>query len=203
MAQRRSTYHHGDLRKALIDAALSGIAEMGVEAFTLREAARRAGVSPGAPYRHFDSKDALLAAVAEECAMRLGAAMDRARDEGAGDVLVHFRRAGVAYVRFAFDNPSHFRVMAHPAVANHGALTGGIGSWMQDAARGLREAQNAGLLVAGPVERLLTFTHATMHGLAWLVVNDPAMTRARMEQLAEETTELVGLGLLPRAPSAD
>jgi len=198
MAQRRSTYHHGDLRRALLDAALSGIAEMGVEAFTLREAARRAGVSPGAPYRHFDSKDALLAAVAEECAGRLGAAMERALAEGGGDAMKHFRRAGVAYVRFAFEHPAHFRVMAHPAVASHGALAAGVGSWMQDMAQALREAQIAGLLVTGPVERLLTFTQATVHGLAWLVVNDPSMTRARMERLAEETTELVGLGLLPR-----
>jgi hypothetical protein len=52
-----------------------------------------------------------------------------------------------------------------------------------------------------PVERLLTFAHATMHGLAWLVVNEPSMTLARMAQLAEETTELVGLGLLPRPAS--
>jgi AcrR family transcriptional regulator len=196
--RKRRTYHHGDLRQALLDATLTGIAEMGVEGFTLREAARRAGVSPGAPYRHFESKDALLAAVAAECAVRLGAAMDAAERESDGDPVKRFRRSGVAYVRFAFEHPAHFRVMAHPAVAAQGALQQGVGDWMKETAGQLRAAQEAGLLIAGPVERLITFTQAVVHGLAWLVVNDPSMTSSRAERLAEDVTELAGLGILPR-----
>jgi AcrR family transcriptional regulator len=63
---RPATYHHGDLRRALVDAALALVQERGAEGFTLREAARRVGVSQTAPYRHFETKEALLAAVAEE-----------------------------------------------------------------------------------------------------------------------------------------
>jgi AcrR family transcriptional regulator len=198
MGARRKTYHHGDLRQALVDAALESIASVGVDAFTLRMAARAAGVSPGAPYRHFENKDALIAAVAEECAMRLGAAMDQAIGGPDEPVLVQFRRAGGAYVRFAFEHPFHFRVMSHPAVAGHQSLQGGIGGWMQETARELQAAQAAGLLTTAPVDQILTFTYATLHGLAWLVCTDPAMTRARVDRLIQETTELVGVGLLPR-----
>src|SRR5579871_1734507 len=71
-------YHHGHLKKALLDAALALIAETGARGFTLREAARRAGVSHNAPYRHFRDKDDLLAAVAADGFDRLGEAMTRA-----------------------------------------------------------------------------------------------------------------------------
>src|SRR5689334_21589913 len=63
-------YHHGDLRRALIDAAMDLVGEGGPDAVSVREAARRAGVSPGAPFRHFASRDALIAAVAEEAQRR-------------------------------------------------------------------------------------------------------------------------------------
>src|SRR6266540_5232917 len=63
---RRKAYHHGDLRRALVDAAIELVRDRGPDGFTLREAARRVGVSQTAPYRHFATKDALLAAVAEQ-----------------------------------------------------------------------------------------------------------------------------------------
>jgi len=66
-------YHHGDLRRVLIDAALQLVGEGGAEAVSVREAARRAGVSPGAPFRHFPSRDALMQAVAEEAQRRFRA----------------------------------------------------------------------------------------------------------------------------------
>src|SRR5215213_2214532 len=71
-------YHHGDLRRALIDAALQLAGEGGAEAVSVREAARRAGVSPGAPFRHFPSRDALMAAVATEAQRRFRAEIGRA-----------------------------------------------------------------------------------------------------------------------------
>src|SRR5678815_5715575 len=91
-------YHHGNLRAALIKATLRAIAEDGPEGFTLRDVARRAGVSPAAPYRHFRDKDELLAAVAGECAERLGAAVDAAVAQASADALDQFRHVGIAYV---------------------------------------------------------------------------------------------------------
>lgn len=103
-------YHHGNLRNALIRASLALIRQEGPHGFTLREVARRAGVSHTAPYRHFRDKDDLLAAIVEEGFKRLAASMRAA----ATKVREPFRRlqsAGIAYVEFALDQPEHFVVM--------------------------------------------------------------------------------------------
>ena len=89
-------YHHGDLRRVLIDAALQLVGEGGAEAVSVREAARRAGVSPGAPFRHFPSRDALMQAVAEEAQRRFRAEIEAALAEApAGDPLGRFRCLGL------------------------------------------------------------------------------------------------------------
>jgi AcrR family transcriptional regulator len=204
--KERKAYHHGDLRAALVQAALACIDEVGVERFTLREAARRAGVSPGAPYRHFADKDELLTAVAAECSQRLGAAMDAAFDEGAGDLLAHFRRSGVAYVRFAHEHPAHFRAMTHPSVAARRPLKAEVDAWMVDMSERLRKAQAEGLLAGFPVEHILLATGALVRGLGHLVSEDPRMkdlSRQEVDALAVALTEIVGLGILPRAPAAE
>src|SRR5580693_565532 len=74
-------YHHGDLRRVLIDAALQLVEEGGAEGLSVREAARRAGVSPGAPFRHFSSRAALMTAVAEEAQRRFRAEIEAALKE--------------------------------------------------------------------------------------------------------------------------
>src|SRR5205809_251901 len=91
------SYHHGDLRRVLIEAALDLVEQGGVEAVSVREAARRAGVSPGAPFRHFQSRSALIAAVAEEAQRRFRAEIATAIAEApGGDPLARFRAIGVA-----------------------------------------------------------------------------------------------------------
>jgi AcrR family transcriptional regulator len=101
-------YHHGDLRRALLDAAVDVIATSGVGALSLRDLARRAGVSHAAPTHHFGDKAGLLTAVAASGYSLLGAALSAAD----GDFL----EQGVAYVRFALDHPAHFEVMFRPAL---------------------------------------------------------------------------------------
>ena len=96
-----SAYHHGDLRQALVDAALAAIAEVGLEGLNLRDLARRLGVSPAAPYRHFADKDALVRAVAADIAHRYAAVLAQAAAEAPPDPLSQFRATGVAAVRFA------------------------------------------------------------------------------------------------------
>src|SRR6478672_13454609 len=78
-------YHHGDLRRVLVDAAFELVGEGGAEGLSVREAARRAGVSPGAPFRHFASREALLAAVAEEAQRRFRAEIERALAKAPAD----------------------------------------------------------------------------------------------------------------------
>ena len=101
-----STYHHGNLRSALLRAAGKILEKEGVGALSLREAARRAGVSHNAPYRHFEDRDALLAALAAEGFQMLAEAMSG----HAG------KEMGEAYVRFALGHPQRFRLMFGGAV---------------------------------------------------------------------------------------
>jgi AcrR family transcriptional regulator len=103
-------YHHGQLKEALFHAALALISEVGPQAFTLREVARRAGVSHNAPYRHFRDKDELLALVAVQGFERLTAAMKRAAARGS-TAEERFRLCGRGYVSFALRWPQHFLVM--------------------------------------------------------------------------------------------
>ena len=109
--------HHGDLRRALLDAALELVAEGAVRDVTLRAVARRAGVSPGAPYHHFADKDALLAAVAREGWVRLAEVQAGvAEDDPSG----HLRELVAAYVRFALAHRTHYRVMVDTMAALDG-----------------------------------------------------------------------------------
>jgi AcrR family transcriptional regulator len=113
-------YHHGDLRRVLIDAALQLVGEGGAEAVSVREAARRAGVSPGAPFRHFPSRDALMQAVAEEAQRRFRAEIEAALAEApANDPLARFRCLGLAYLRWAMRNPTHFEVISSRRLFDH------------------------------------------------------------------------------------
>jgi AcrR family transcriptional regulator len=102
-------YHHGDLRRALIEAAMTALREKGAESIGLREVARRVGVSAAAPYRHFESREALLAAVATEGFE----AFRRAQDEAQEGIAENDQFAAMAhaYVRFALANPQLFRLM--------------------------------------------------------------------------------------------
>lgn len=109
MTQKRLTYHHGDLRAALIKAADEIIAEGGIEAFSLRAAAQRAGVSPAAPAHHFGGAQGLLTEVAI-------LAFERAERyiEGAGhsnDIVSDVRAVSLAFITFVLDHPGHFRLM--------------------------------------------------------------------------------------------
>src|SRR3954465_7759511 len=94
-------YHHGNLKEALIRAALDLIKEKGPAGFTFAEAARSAGVSPAAPYRHFRDRDELLASVALRGFEQFEAALARAWDDGKPDVFTAFDRIGRAYLEFA------------------------------------------------------------------------------------------------------
>ncbi|HEV2522259.1 MAG TPA: TetR/AcrR family transcriptional regulator [Candidatus Acidoferrales bacterium] len=107
---RRRPYHHGNLREALLEGAVRVIAELGPAAFTLREVARRAGVSHNAPYRHFRDKDAILAAVAAQGFRELTRAMRAAAGKKSG-ALDKLKQSGLAYVAFAIRRPEHFTVM--------------------------------------------------------------------------------------------
>jgi AcrR family transcriptional regulator len=107
----RRAYHHGNLREALVQAALDLIGEKGPAGFTFAEAARAAGVSPAAPYRHFRDRDALMADVAQRGFEKLADDLAAAWDEGRPDPTAAFKRVGRAYLDFARSEPAHYTAM--------------------------------------------------------------------------------------------
>lgn len=110
-AAPRAGYHHGDLRRALLDAAGAVLAERGVDGFALREVARRAGVSPAAPAHHFGDADGLLVAVATEGFEALTASLRDGERRAGPEPRARLVGQGLGYVRFARRHPGPFRLM--------------------------------------------------------------------------------------------
>ena len=110
-AEREKPYHHGDLRAALIAAAEEELIDKGVDAFSLRGAAKRAGVSHAAPAHHFRDANALLDALAAAGFARLTAAMKDEQAQAGPDGDDRLAAAGIGYVRFALDNPDLLQLM--------------------------------------------------------------------------------------------
>jgi AcrR family transcriptional regulator len=110
-------YHHGNLREALIKAALDLISEKGPAGFTFAEAARAAGVSPAAPYRHFRDRDALIADVARLGFQAFAKALESAWGAGQPNARVAFERVGRAYLQFARKEPAYFAAMFESGLA--------------------------------------------------------------------------------------
>jgi AcrR family transcriptional regulator len=119
MGHRRRGYHHGDLREALIEAALELIAEKGPVGFTVAEAARSAGVSPAAPYRHFRDRDELIADVARRGFRLFEVELDRAWNNGLPDPITAFNRVGKAYLAFARSEPAYYAAMFEAGLPLH------------------------------------------------------------------------------------
>jgi AcrR family transcriptional regulator len=123
-APAKRAYHHGDLRAALIQAALQLIAVHGVKGLALSDAAHLAGVSVAAPYRHFKDKDALLVEIAEQGFVMFRDALAHAAQSHPQDKVERLVEMGIAYVEFALEHRSHFKVMWEGGIckANHPRL---------------------------------------------------------------------------------
>ncbi|MFC7396245.1 TetR/AcrR family transcriptional regulator [Chelatococcus sp. GCM10030263] len=198
-------YHHGNLREALMQAALDLIAEKGTAGATFAEAARRAGVSPAAPYRHFRDRDELLAAVAASGFLRFAEALEAAWDGGRPTPPAAFERMGRAYLAFARDNPAFYVAMfesglpsdATPDLSEAGQKAFGV-------LRTAAEALVATMPAPGRPPAMMVALHiwAMAHGVAGLFGRaDPARRRVPMppEELLEAgfLIYLKGLGGSP------
>lgn len=163
----RTTYHHGDLKAALLAAARQLLDDGGVPAVTLREVARRAGVTPAACYRHFADKEALLVALAVQGFGEFADAM-KAAFQGASEPMADM---GIAYVRFAVERPGLFRLMFGPAVADRSQspeLLEVIAHATQLFDSGMKSRKD--VTPGDPVAALRSW--ATMHGLAMLAIDN-------------------------------
>lgn len=201
-AKPSDSYHHGDLRHALVLAATQIVEEEGVLALSLRGVARAAGVSQTAPYHHFQDKEALLAMVAETGFRDLAVDMENVKDGDASSGAT-LQALGVAYVLFATSNPGRFRLMFGPQIVDktcYGSLLEvsavsfnliceGVGARMKD--------------VGAPLEDLMANTMSawsSVHGLATLIndagFNPETMGAKSIKELAHHVTASLidGLG---------
>jgi AcrR family transcriptional regulator len=110
-------YHHGNLKEALLQAALDLIATKGAAGFTFADAARSAGVSPAAPYRHFRDRDELLSNIAQRGFEQFESALSEAWDDGRPDTVSAFERVGKAYLAFAREKPAFYSAMFESGLA--------------------------------------------------------------------------------------
>lgn len=157
------TYHHGDLRSALVEAGLRHLESGGETDISLRQLAREVGVSATAVYRHFPDKKALLAALADSGITRLGEAQ-RIASEQAGGGPAGFAATGRAYVRFALAHPALFRL-----TFTHGDHAASPASSTDEPSRLLRSYSEQ--FGGGDAERLTLQAWAVAHGLAMLMLD--------------------------------
>jgi len=186
---KERSYHHGDLRRALLDTALEIVTEHGgTGGLTLRDAARRVGVSHNAPYRHFADKGAILAALAEEGFVELAERLLTAR-AGGKDAEERFVLTGIAYLRFARERPGHVAVMFGPEITKNRTPT------LQRVANATFQimkdlALDAGIRDVGEARRLGTVAWSFVHGLAGLTGQNQVPT-----SVGTSADDLAAIGL--------
>jgi AcrR family transcriptional regulator len=167
----KQPYHHVELKQTLLDAAVALIGEVGPRAFTLREVARRAGVSHNAPYRHFEDKDDLIAAVAAQGFDRLTESMRKAMTKGR-TASERLRWAGRGYVQFALRWPRHIFVMFDaPASKMRPEYAGAAERAFQTLLDAIRAVQAEGGLPKGDPQAYAVVAWAAVHGLAKLAIS--------------------------------
>ncbi|MEZ5828275.1 MAG: TetR/AcrR family transcriptional regulator [Hyphomicrobiales bacterium] len=202
--RRPRSYHHGNLKEVLLEAARKLIEEHGAFGFSLTEAARLAGVSPAAPYRHFRDRDALLAEVARNGFERFAARLDAAWNNGVPTPLSAFESLGRAYLAFAREEPASYTVMFETGLA-----PGTEGETLPAAERAFDVLQRAAAALCRhlpeaerpPLKLVGLHIWAIAHGAATLFSQDGRAAR-KVPMTPEEILEsgmliyLKGLGVL-------
>ena len=202
-------YHHGNLKEALLRAALELIAQKGPAGFTFAEAARWAGVSPAAPYRHFRDRDELLASVALRGFHQFEQALARAWDEGRPDVFFALDRLGRAYLDFARSEPAYYSAMFEggvPLADNPELRDAGDRAFAVLRAAAEKLCAQVPARDRPPVLMVALHIWAMAHGIASLFGRGDAARRAlpiAAEELLEAQTliYLRGLGVASAKPA--
>ncbi|MFD0979872.1 TetR/AcrR family transcriptional regulator [Tropicimonas aquimaris] len=201
---KKRGYHHGNLREALIDAALGLIEHKGPQGFSLSEAAKDAGVTPAAVYRHFQGREDLLTEIARQGFEIFADLMEYAFDKGQPSALASFEATGRAYLAFARKYPGHYQAMfeaglslqSDPQLASAAERASGI---LEQAAERLMEQLPAGR--RPPPQMVSAHIWAMSHGVVELYARGAPGSRAPFP--ADDLLEtgigiyLRGLGLLP------
>jgi len=185
-------YHHGNLKEALLQAALDLIAQKGAAGFTFADAARMAGVSAAAPYRHFRDRDELLTSIAQRGFEQFEARLSAAWDDGRPDTVTAFERLGKAYLAFAREEPSFYSAMFEsgvPADAASGLLAAGERAFgvMRAAAERLSALAPPGM-PRPPALMIALHIWSMSHGVASLFARGDA-ARRKLPMSPEELLE--------------
>jgi AcrR family transcriptional regulator len=169
---QRDAYHHGALREALIEASESLLAERGVEGFSLREVARRSGVSPAAPAHHFGDMAGLLAEVARHAFEGLTAALEAGNRRGGDDPVARLREQGLGYVGFALKHPGRFGLMFRSGLRKDEPLTHSAHEAYLKLENGVRALLDvpADLPLDDAQWQALLAVWSTVHGVAHLLL---------------------------------
>ena len=165
-----------------------------MDAVSVREAARRAGVSPGAPFRHFPSRDALLRAVAEEAQRRFRTEIEAALAEAPADPLARFRALGLAYLRWAMRNPAHFEIIStgrYFAHASSGELTRDNAELIALTEQTLADAFAAGQLRTSDLKQVQIAGRALVYGFARMNIDGHFPRWGVATPEAERTAEAI------------
>jgi AcrR family transcriptional regulator len=189
LKKRKTDYHHGNLRAALIKDGLELIEHRGIPALTLREIGKRLGVSRSAAYGHFKDKAALLAAIREAGFLAFGSALEEARSSAVG-FAEQMDAMSVAYFNFAKEHPARFEVMFNALLEAGGgtaAETGRVFAMLREI---IREAQERGEVRQGDPALLARVVWALVHGVSMLQRDsaDPQFVRSSNEVLRSGLT---------------
>lgn len=194
-APKTTAYHHGNLREVLIQAAVQLVEEGGLEHVSVREVAKRAGVSPGAPFRHFSNKTALMTAVAEQAMTKFRAEITKAADSVAADDPVgRFAAVGVGYLHWAIQNPTYFRIISTRSLIDWQASESlrrdneAVRVMMESA---LIEAQRRGMLRSSNLVDTQIAGRALVYGLARMYIDGHFAQWGIDGEKAERTTQKV------------
>jgi AcrR family transcriptional regulator len=190
------TYHHGNLRSALLESAERTLARRGAAELSLRELAREVGVSHAAPRRHFADKQALLDALAEDGFDRIGREVEEAMSDAGASLSEQLGAFALAYVRFATEHAALLELMfagKHRSDSLHEAADRAFAAPLALFAT----AQASGQVVPGDPERVGIVALATLHGLASLA-NNGMLGDAELDDVVEQAVERLILGLRPR-----
>jgi len=215
-SQKQGPYHHGQLRQALLDAALQLLTQRGIDHLTLREVARQAGVSHAAPYHHFADKSALIEAVVVESFHAFATAL-RESATPSGSALDNLIALGKAYVRFAEEHSASFRLMYRPELRqpslSEGQEHSGMSSVIDKAAleayhvlaERIRACQEAGFIPVGSLTPFTLTAWSTVHGVAVLLLDgslgsflQEGQSRVEADRLTERVIRTLLHGLLVR-----
>jgi AcrR family transcriptional regulator len=172
---KKKTYHHGDLKNALIKAGADILSKEGVSALSLRKVAQQAGVSHAAPYAHFADKQALIAAISTEGYQKLYAQIAQAAQQYRSDPLRRLVESSWAYVQFALNEPDQFKVTLSSMIEKEQEYPAFVEAAQQTfnlVVEIVAQGQQAGLLRPGTPDLTAVSVWALIHGLVTLLLEN-------------------------------